>query len=37
LDEAGAAAAVDTLDAAVYGDRTELIAKADAVLAKYNP
>ena len=35
LDEAGAAAAVGTLDAAIYGDRTELIAKADAALAKF--
>lgn len=36
LDETQAAATVGTLDAAVYGDRTALIAKADAALAPYN-
>lgn len=36
LDEASAAEAVGTLDKAVYGDRTELIAKAEASLAKFN-
>ena len=35
LDEEQAAQAAGTLDAAIYGDRTELIAKADAVLAKF--
>jgi hypothetical protein len=35
LDEAQAAAAAETLDASVYGDRTQWIAKADAVLASY--
>ena len=34
LDEAQAEAAVEALDAAQYGDRTEWIAKADAALAK---
>ena len=34
LDEAQAAETAETLDAAVYGDRTEWIAKADAALAK---
>lgn len=34
LDETKAGAAVDALDAAQYGDRTEWIAKADAALAK---
>lgn len=36
LDEAQAAQAVGALDTSVYGDRTELIAKADAALAPYN-
>ncbi len=35
LDETQAAAAVETLDASVYGDRTQWIAKADAALAPY--
>ena len=35
LDEEQAAQAAGTLDAAIYGDRTEMIAKADAVLAKF--
>lgn len=35
LDEAQAAAAAETLDASVYGDRTQWIAKADAALASY--
>ncbi len=34
LDEATAGNAIDALDAAQYGDRTEWIAKADAALAK---
>jgi hypothetical protein len=34
LDEGRAEAAVEALDAARYGDRTEWIAKADAALAK---
>ena len=33
LDEAQAEKTLDTLDAATYGDRSELIAKADAALA----
>ena len=32
-DKAGAA--MDSLDASIYGDRTEWIAKADAALAPY--
>ncbi len=36
LDETQANSAMGTLDAAIYGDRTELIAKADAALAPYN-
>ena len=35
LDEAQAAQTVDALDASVYGDRTQWIAKADAVLASF--
>ena len=35
LDEAQAAGTVDALDTYVHGDRTELIAKADAALAKF--
>ncbi|MBQ4089299.1 MAG: DUF4428 domain-containing protein [Clostridia bacterium] len=35
LDEAAAAQAVGDVDAYVRGDRTELLAKADAILAKY--
>ena len=31
-----AAAAIDSLDAAVYGDRTEWIRRADAALAAFN-
>ena len=33
LDETQAGETADALDSAVYGDRTELIAKADAALA----
>ena len=33
LDETQAAGTIDTLDTAAYGDRTELIARADAALA----
>jgi hypothetical protein len=36
LDEAQAAEAMGSMDAAVYGDRTQWIAKADAALAPYN-
>ena len=36
LDEAAAAQALGDVDAYVRGDRTEMLAKADAVLAKYN-
>lgn len=36
LDEAGAAETLGVLDAAVYGDRTQWIEKADAALAPYN-
>ena len=36
LDEAQAADAVEAIDASVYGDRKEWIAKADAALAPYN-
>ena len=36
LDEAQAADAMETIDASVYGDRTQWIAKADAALAPYN-
>ena len=36
LDEAAAAQAMDDVDAYVRGDRTEILAKADAILAKYN-
>ena len=36
LDETQAAAAMETIDASVYGDRTQWIAKADAALAPYN-
>lgn len=36
LDEEQAAATIDAMDASVYGDRTEWIAKADAALAPYN-
>ena len=36
LDEAQAAETAETLDASVYGDRTQWIAKADAALAPYN-
>ncbi len=35
LDEQQATAAVGALDASVYGDRTQWIAKADAALAKF--
>jgi len=35
LDETAAEGTMNTLDAAIYGDRTELIAKADAALAAY--
>lgn len=35
LDEAQAAETVETLDASVYGDRTQWIAKADAALANF--
>ena len=35
LDEAQAEATIGALDASVYGDRTEWIAKADAALAKF--
>ena len=31
-----AAQAIDSLDAAIYGDRTEWIRKADAALAAFN-
>ena len=31
-----AAAAINSLDAAVYGDRTEWIRRADAALAAFN-
>jgi len=36
LDEAQAAETMGKLDASVYGDRTEWIAKADAALAPFN-
>ena len=36
LDEAQATETFDVLDASIYGDRTEWIAKADAALAPYN-
>ena len=36
LDEAQAAGTVEAIDASVYGDRTQWIAKADAALAPYN-
>ena len=36
LDEAQAADAMETIDASVYGDRMQWIAKADAALAPYN-
>ena len=36
LDETQAAEAMETIDASVYGDRTQWIAKADAALAPYN-
>jgi len=36
LDEEQAAATMGALDASIYGDRTEWIAKADAALAPYN-
>ena len=36
LDETAAAETLGALDAAVYGDRTQWIAKADAALAPYN-
>lgn len=36
LDEATAAQAMGDVDAYIRGDRTEMLAKADAVLAKYN-
>nr|MBQ4320316.1 hypothetical protein [Clostridia bacterium] len=35
LDEAQAANAAGAIDTAVFGDRSELIAKADAILANY--
>jgi hypothetical protein len=35
LDEATAAQAMGDVDAYIRGDRTEILAKADAVLAKY--
>ena len=35
LDEAQAAQAVEAMDASVYGDRTQWIAKADAALAPF--
>lgn len=36
MEEEQASKAIDALDASVYGDRTEWIAKADAALAPYN-
>ena len=36
LDEAAAAQAMSDVDAYVRGDRTEMLAKADEILAKYN-
>ncbi len=36
LDQAQAAETINTLDTAVYGDRTELIKKADSALSKFN-